>query len=93
MFKVSHFLEEKLYAVKIVPIRFIAGMTLRNHSLLREILAMTKLNSPHVVKYVTCWLEQLEAGLIPDRDDESSSYEEDEDSDSFNSNTIKEEEP
>jgi len=80
--------------VKIVPIRFIAGMTLRNHSLLREILAMTKLNSPHVVKYVTCWLEQLESGLIPDRDDyDSSSYEEDEDSDSFNSNTIKEEEP
>ena len=57
MYKVSHFLEEKLYAVKIVPIRFIAGMTLRKHSLLREILAMTKLNSPHVVKYVTCWLE------------------------------------
>ena len=94
VYKVSHFLEEKLYAVKIVPIRFIAGMTLRKHSLLREILAMTKLNSPHVVKYVTCWLEQLEANLIPERDDdESSSYEEDEDSDSFNSNTIKETEP
>ena len=80
--------------MKIVPVRLIAGMTLRNHSLLREILAMTKLNSPYVVKYVTCWLETLEAGLIPEKDDESeySSYEESDDSDSFNSNTIKENE-
>jgi serine/threonine protein kinase len=84
VFKARHCLEDKIYAVKIVPTRYAAGMTLKNHPLLREILAMTKLNSPYVVKYVTCWVESLDDYSILEKSNgDSSSFE---NSDSFNSN-------
>ena len=64
VYKVRHILEHKIYAVKVVPVEIHPGESLRNHSLLREIFAMTKLDSPHVIKYVTCWLERIENDMI-----------------------------
>jgi hypothetical protein len=61
---------------------------MKNHRLLREVCTMTKMNSPYIVKYTTCWLESLDSipCLGDDNEKSSESWDDWDESDSHNSN-------
>ena len=60
--KARNKLDERFYAVKKVHLSSSAAEEERT---MREIMALSRLDHPHIVRYVTCWIERTETPAIP----------------------------
>lgn len=64
--KARNKLDERFYAVKKIKLSSAAAEEERT---MREIMALSRLDHPHIVRYVTCWIERtVSASLPPDSD-------------------------
>lgn len=69
--KARNKLDERFYAVKKVQLSSSAAEEERT---MREIMALSRLDHPHIVRYVTCWIERTEAPAIPPSTNASGDY-------------------
>lgn len=60
--KARNKLDERFYAVKKVHLSSSAAEEERT---MREIMALSRLDHPHIVRYVTCWIERTETPAMP----------------------------
>lgn len=63
--KVTHKLEQKLYAVKKVKLFVKDDEDIRQNKLFREVFAMTSLHHPNIVRHHTTWTEEPPTGMSP----------------------------
>ena len=61
--KARNRLDERFYAVKKIQLSSSAAEEERT---MREIMALSRLDHPHIVRYVTCWIERTYASVTPE---------------------------
>ena len=60
MYKVKYLLDNNIYAIKKVKLHLGGSETLHEHKVYREIQAITKLEPKNIIRYYTCWIEELD---------------------------------
>eukprot|EP00357_Protocruzia_adherens_P010799 CAMPEP_0115031248 /NCGR_PEP_ID=MMETSP0216-20121206/38417_1 /TAXON_ID=223996 /ORGANISM="Protocruzia adherens, Strain Boccale" /LENGTH=882 /DNA_ID=CAMNT_0002408855 /DNA_START=284 /DNA_END=2929 /DNA_ORIENTATION=+ len=54
-----HHLDGKCYAIKVIRLKLGLTEDIRKHKVFREVRSMMHLNHKNVVRYVTCWIENM----------------------------------
>ena len=61
VYKVKYLLDNSIYALKKVKLHLGLKETLHTHKVYREIQAITKLEPKNIIRYYTCWIEELDS--------------------------------
>ena len=56
VYKVEHVLDQRLYAIKQIPIHLGITEDFKKHSVYREIVAISQIHHKNVVRYHACWI-------------------------------------
>lgn len=62
-YRARHRLDGTLYLVTVLQFHYEAGQKIAKTPMFREVAAMVRVRNKHIVNYVTCWVEEDEAGL------------------------------
>lgn len=60
VFKARYLLDNNIYAIKKVKLHLGDKETLTDHKVFREIQAITMLDPKNIIRYYTCWIEELD---------------------------------
>lgn len=63
VFKVEHMLDSRMYAIKQIQIHLGLTDDIKSHSVYREITAISQLNHKNIVRYFSCWIENVEPDM------------------------------
>ena len=58
--KVKYLADHNIYALKLVKLHLGIDENLMEHKVYREIQAITKMQPINILRYYTCWIEQLD---------------------------------
>ena len=59
VFKVKHNLDQRTYAIKKIPIHVGETEDIKQHTVFREIVAISQVQHKNVVRYHACWIESV----------------------------------
>lgn len=67
VYRATHKLEQKLYAIKKVKLQLKEGEDIRQNKIFREVAVMISFNHPNIVRHHTTWTEQLNSEQRQDK--------------------------
>ena len=62
-YRARHRLDRTLYLITVLQFHYQFGQKIAQTAMFREVAAMVRVRNKHIVNYVTCWVEEDEAGL------------------------------